>query len=226
MALSGGELIYVILRGEDGEACPICGWVVELADDEVIVGTAVTSATSKIPGSVEGVSGAEKLRFVKIPRASATTSQPATWKGNHPHELPSWVTSRACWRAAGARDLESSEADVQPARVEKKASKKGLGQELRDLSHLFGDGGDDSESDEDDEIGQATQAAASSSRVLAPGAPAKGRKVEEPKKTKKPEIDVQTLLADGLAKGQSAARTMVVSPPTAKATRPTSASLG
>eukprot|EP00439_Symbiodinium_sp_Y106_P013668 s3090_g1.t4 len=194
---------------EDGEACPICGWVVELADDEVIVGTAVTSATSKIPGSVEGVSGAEKLRFVKIPRASATTSQPATWKGNHPHELPSWVTSRACWRAAGARDLESSEADVQPARVEKKASKKGLGQELRDLSHLFGDGGDDSESDEDDEIGQATQAAASNSRVLAPGAPAKGRKVEEPKKTKKPEIDVQTLLADGLAKGQSAARTMV-----------------
>ena len=203
MALSGGELIYVVLRGEEGEACPVCGWVVELADDEVIVGTAVTPATARIPGSVEGASGSEKLRFIKIPRASVTTSQPQTWKGNHPHELPSWVSSRACWRAAGAKDLESSEADAQPAAAGKKSSKKGLSQELRDLSHLFGDG-DDSESDEDDEIGQATQAAASSSRVLPPGAPSKGRGLEEPKKKKKQEIDVQALLADGLAKGQSA----------------------
>ena len=152
MASSGVELIYVILRGEEGEACPVCGWVVELADDEVIVGTAVTPATSGIPGSVEGASGAEKLRFIKLPQSRMTTSQPTTWKGNLPRDLPCWVKSRTSWRAAGAKDLESSEADAQPAAAERKSSKKGLGQELRDLSHVFGEG-DDSERDEDDEIG-------------------------------------------------------------------------
>ncbi|CAE7623176.1 unnamed protein product [Symbiodinium sp. CCMP2592] len=89
------------------------------------------------------------------------------------------------------------------SKAERKAVKKGLGQELRDKSD-----GDDSESDEEDDIGQATQAAAaSSSKVLAPGTPGKGRKVEEvkkKKKKKKSEIDVQELLASGLSKGQSA----------------------
>ena len=204
MVLAGGELVFLILKGAQDELVPICGWVVELVDDEAVVGTALAATSANIPGAVEGKSGAEKLLFVRVPQTSLATSQPAVWKGNLPSTLPSWTVARAVWRQVDVKGLGSSEAEVPRPKPSRAASKKGLQQEMQDLSHLFGDATDSEEDDE--EADQDFAAAASSSqRVLAPGAPAKGRKVDDAKKkSKKDGLNVRALLADGISKGQSA----------------------
>ena len=125
MVLSGGELVYLILKGAEDELFPICGWTVELIDDEVVVGTAVSAVSSQIPGAVEGKSGSEKLLFLRVPKASVSTTQPSEWKGNPPSSLPAWTSALALWRKVDSKNLGSSEAEVPRPKPARAPSKKG-----------------------------------------------------------------------------------------------------
>ena len=205
MATSGDLAYCLVLAG--GRPKPISGWVVESAQEEVVIATSA-GTLQDIPNKRETEAGDLQIGFVRVPVESVSLSAPSDWKGIRPVDLPPFSACERAWKKAGKDELASSEAEAPKAATRKKGPKS-LVEDLQDLRALYRGAGDSDEDETEDDGGELPF---KKSGFLPPGGkPAKGSKEtgeRGARKAKEDEIDLNKMIKKGIEAGQSPSEMM------------------
>ena len=102
------DLCYCRVIGE-GSLVPVIGWVVEAADEELVLAT--TSDLTTLEHTSQVKVSDKLIYFVKVARDTASLEPPAGWKGDKPKDLAPLETCRTAWTKAKDNELRSSEAE-------------------------------------------------------------------------------------------------------------------
>ena len=101
---------YVVCHGSDG-LLHVTGWIVQLADSEACVGSAI-SALSKAASKTSGKADGEEIGLIRVKRDALLGTKPADWKGPLGKDLPTWSNSLKAWGQVAEKDLSSSGAEA------------------------------------------------------------------------------------------------------------------
>ncbi|CAE7210929.1 SMYD3 [Symbiodinium sp. CCMP2592] len=173
------------------EPVPVCGWIVDCSDSEVVLGT--SNDLTQLENSAVGKAGDVSVRFVRVPIASITETVPAAWKGLKPKDLPSYKACTTAWPKVKTTDLGSSGAELPRKQKPERPLPRGtsLGRDLEKLRR-------------GEEIPKRGRA---SSSFLPPGGREIGRKKGDSRQ-RESSPDLRKALLKGLASGQPAADLM------------------
>eukprot|EP00439_Symbiodinium_sp_Y106_P044463 s3833_g5.t1 len=187
------DLCYCRVIGE-GSLVPVIGWVVEAADEELVLAT--TSDLTTLEHTSQVKVSDKLIYFVRVARDTASLEPPAGWKGDKPKDLAPLETCRTAWTKAKDNELRSSEAE----------GTEGEGF----FSCRFGSaagplcrGDSEAEEESDSEGESAFPPKKGRSKYLPPGG--SGDPANDKKKKPKGEKDlIKQMLAKGLAEGKDA----------------------
>jgi len=193
------------------EPVPVCGWIVDCSDSEVVLGT--SDELTQLENSAVGKAGDISVRFVRVPIASITETPPPAWKGLKPKDFPSYKACTTAWPKMKATDLGSSGAELpkkqKPDRVPPRRTS--LAGDLEKLRRVEGAEADDDDDDTDDDEGleedEVPKRGRASSSFLPPGGRETGRKQGDVRQ-REGSPDLRKALLKGLASGQPAADLM------------------
>ena len=146
MALGDVSFCYCL---SGAEPVPVCGWVVDCPDDEVVLGT--SQELTQLENSAVGKAGEVAVRFVRVLASAVTEAAPASWKGLKAKDIPSYKACVTAWAKVKGTDLGSSEAEL-PRRA--KASRAQpvratLNEDLEKLRRLYAAEEDEEGTDEE-----------------------------------------------------------------------------
>ena len=160
-----GDLVYFSCITDSGSQ-PVCGWIVEAGETDVVIGTTPKSVEGA-EHTAEGVHDSVRVGFVRVGIDSLKLERPVDWKGPKPRSIPSFEISAASWKAAAGQDLPSSGAE-NPRKTRQKAetsrSKSRL--DFRNLQRLYEE---DTDSEEEEESLEAARGRPRGSGYLPPG---------------------------------------------------------
>ena len=109
---------------------PVLGWIVELGEDELVLGTA---------------------SFVRVEGAAVSLSAPGSWSLK-PRDLPGLEACQSEWKKAREKELLSSEAEALTGSMgPERRTSRGLSSDFANLNGLFQVAFEDNEEDDEDE---------------------------------------------------------------------------
>ncbi|CAE7669804.1 osm1 [Symbiodinium sp. CCMP2592] len=193
-----GDLLYCLLVSETGTKS-VCGWAVEVDGDDVVLATTSEDLAALSHKTI----GENQVGFVRVALSAVGLSAPADWKGRRPKDLPSCATCERAWKKVGKKDLASSEAEA-PTKIPAPRS-KGLAGDLKGLRALYTQTRAGDDSDEEDEGTEDDEASTDRRKMdfLPPGGRVKKTKAKAEGKAVKGELDMNQILQQSLAAGQS-----------------------
>eukprot|EP00439_Symbiodinium_sp_Y106_P048804 s4313_g6.t1 len=195
------DVVYLTLRCDGGDA-QIAGWVSELIEGDLIVGTKLSllsGVAQKTAAKIDGVD----VGFVRVPSAACSLARPSGWTGSRIADVPGLQACQAAWKKVAKTTLESSEAEMPKAKSSEKSAR--LANELGGLSRFLGGGASDDEDEEETDDEDPDDL-----RYLAPGqSTTRNAKDSKKKKDAKNEIDVKGLLQASLASGAGEAKDLL-----------------
>ena len=112
-----GQKLFLRLRDAAGDAVALAGWKVEEFDKEVVV-ACLPSRLENIPRAVVKAGGESQpsIGFVRVPGEAVASVHPAGWESQISKQVPDFRASMSLWFGGEVAVLESSEAEVAPAR--------------------------------------------------------------------------------------------------------------
>ena len=197
-----GDVVYCLVKREDGQTLKLGGTAVEAKGDTVVI-SAPKNSVKGVPNSLlaRAPGGKAELAFVRVPASSLSSVLPAGWPAHLSKQLPKKEVCLAAWGELEKEVLMSSGAEKPPAPAEERA-RSSLADDLAQMKGLW----DRSESSESEESDADVRAARKESRFLPPGGSGQSRQRDRGRSSRE-EDPMQKMmehaLSAGIAEGKS-----------------------